>query len=480
MASFYGSTPTLGSRFCSVLASFAHLPGQPFLDALPEQRLQQLAEQEGVSFGNHANSTYTPAITTWTFLLQVSSATKCCVAAVARLAVLMTVLQRPVPSAHTGAYCKARAKLPLRFLQCATRTLGAEVEDQAPESWRWYARRVVLVDGSSTQLPDTEANQAAYPQSSQQQPGLGFPMMRLVVLMAFATAVVLDAAEGPCQGKESGETALLRTLLGSLRVGDVLVADRHYCSYWQFALLQERGIDVAARLHQLRRCDFRGGKRLGRGDTIQTWSKPQRPDWMDEETYTRLPDRLRVRLVRVLVAHPGYRSRKIVVATTLLDAAYYSSAAIGDLYHRRWHVELDIRSIKQTMKMEELSCKTPAMARKELWAHLLAYNLVRRVMAAAALQSGKSPRQVSMAAALQTLEAFRGELQRMAVGSAEAAALVETLLGLVATHEVGNRPGRVEPRRVKRRQQKHPLLRQPRAAARAALLAGRGESGGAS
>ena len=378
MASFYGTTPTLGSRFCSVLASFVHTPGQPFLDALPEQRLQQLAEQEGVSFGNHANSTYTPALTTWTFLLQVSSATKCCVAAVARLAVLMTVLQRPLPSARTGAYCKARAKLPLPFLQRATRTVAAEVEDQAPDDWRWYGRRMVLVDGSSTQLPDTEANQAAYPQSSQQQPGLGFPMMRLLVLIAFATAVVLDAAEGPCRGKESGETALLRTLLGSLRVGDVLVADRHYCSYWQFALLQERGVDVAARLHQLRRCDFRGGERLGRGDTIQTWYKPPRPAWMAEATYARLPDRLRVRLVRVLVAHPGYRSRKILVATTLLEASHYSSAAIADLYHRRWHVELDIRSIKQTMKMEELSCKTPAMARKELWVHFLAYNLGNR------------------------------------------------------------------------------------------------------
>ena len=150
MSSFYGPS-TLGSRFCSVLASFAHLPGQPFLDALPEQRLQQLADQEGVSFGNHCNSIYSPAVTTWTFLLQVSSATKCCVAAVARLAVLMTVLQRPIPSAHTGAYCKARAKLPLALLRRAACALAAEVEDQAPDPWRWHRRRVILVDGSSTQ-----------------------------------------------------------------------------------------------------------------------------------------------------------------------------------------------------------------------------------------------------------------------------------------------------------------------------------------
>lgn len=479
MSSFYGPA-TLGSRFCSVLASFAHMPGQPFLDALPEQRLQQLADQEGVSFGNHCNSIYSPAVTLWTFLLQVSSASKCCVAAVARLTVLMTVLNRPVPSAHTGAYCKARAKLPLTLLRRATCTLAAEVEDQAPDSWRWHQRRVLVVDGSSTQLPDTPANQAAYPQSSQQQPGLGFPMMRVVVLMAFATAVLVDAAEGPCQGKESGETALLRSLLDSLRVGDVLVADRHYCSYWQMAMLLERGVDVAARLHQLRRCDFRRGERLGRGDTIQTWCKPPRPDWMDAETYARMPGYVRVRIVRVLVEQPGYRSDKILVATTLLDASRYSRQEIGDLYHRRWHVELDIRSLKQTMKMEELSCKSPEMARKELWAHLLAYNLVRRVIAAAAWESGQSPRQLSMAAALQTLEAFRGELQRAEAGSAATVALVKIVLTALAAHAVGNRPGRVEPRRVKRRQQKHPLLRQPRHEARAALLAGRPQGGEAS
>lgn len=476
MSSFYGSS-TLGSRFCSVLASFAHLPGQPFLDALPEQRLEQLADQEDVSFGNHANSIYTPALTTWTFLLQVSSATKCCVAAVARLAVLMTVLERPIPSARTGAYCKARAKLPQTFLRRAACLLAAEVEDQAPAPWRWHRHRVILVDGSSTQLPDTQANQAAYPQSNQQQPGLGFPMMRLVVLMAFATAVLLDAAEGPCQGQDSGETALLRSLLDSLRVGDVLVADRHYCSYFQFALLQERGVEVAARLHQMRRCDFRRGERLGRGDRIQIWLRPPRPDWMEEATYARMPERLRVRLVRVLVDRPGCRCRKIVVATTLLDASHYTRKEIGDLYHRRWHVELDIRSIKQTMKMEELSCKTPDMARKELWAHYLAYNLVRRVMAAAALAAQKSPRQLSMAAALQTVEAFGGALQRVEPGSAASAALVQIVLTAIGSHEVGNRPGRVEPRRVKRRQQKHPLLREPRHQARAALRQGREEEG---
>jgi hypothetical protein len=467
--SFYGIS-TLGTRFTSVLHAVAQQPGQPFLDALPEQRLAQMATEEGIAFGQRPDTTYTPAVTTWAFLLQVLSSSKSCVAAVARVAVLMTLLCRPVPSAHTGAYCKARAKLSARFLRRAARTLGTEVEDQAPDNWRWHNRRVILVDGTEIHLPDTPANQAAYPQSRQQQPGLGFPSLRLVVLMAFATGVLLDAADGPCQGKESGETALLRALLDSLRPGDVVVADRYYCSYWMIAMLRERGVDVAARLHQLRPCNFNRGQRLGAGDVLQVWARPQRPTWMDEATYERMPETLTIRLVRVVVNNPGYRSEMLVVATTLVDAQTYSSADIGDLYHRRWHVELDIRSIKQTMGMEELSCKTPAMARKELWTYLLAYNTVRRLLAAAALETGRQPRQLSMAGALQTLETFRSELQGRDLGNAASKALVRVVLRLVGSHLVGERPGRVEPRRTKRRQQKYPLLRQPRAEARAALL----------
>lgn len=463
--SFYGYAG-LGDRFRSVLRSFADQPGQPFLDALPETRLAALAAEEKVSFGQRPDAIFTPAVTLWAFLLQVVSSRKCCVAAVARVTVLLAVLERPVPAAFTGAYCKARAKLPLVLLQRATRELAAAVEDAAPDVWRWHRRRVVLVDGSTIGLPDTPANQAAYPQSRRQQPGLGFPKMRMVVLLTLATAVLLDAATSSCQGKGTGETALFRQVSGSLRAGDVVVGDRIYCSYWEIVALQERGIDGALRLHQCRKNAFRQGQR----DQVVVWQKDERPEWMTVQQYAQMPATLSMRLVRVPVEQPGFRSREIEIATTLRDRATYSRQEIGDLYHRRWHVELDLRSIKQTIQMEELVCKTPALAQKELWAHLLAYNLVRRVMAASAQATGRLPRQLSMAAAVQTLEAFQGALQGVRTETASSSGLVAVLLRAIGSHVVGDRPGRIEPRRVKRRQQKYPLLRQPREQARAELL----------
>ncbi len=458
----------LGSRFHDLLRAFAHDPGHRFLDLLPEPQLAHIAAAEGVAFAHDPGDVYTPAVTLWAFLTQVLSASKSCTAAVARVLVLMALLERPVPSAHTGGYCKARAKLPAPFLRRLTTTVANAVEDQAPACWRWHGRRVLLADGFEVTLEDTEANQQAYPQPSAQQPGLGFPMMRVVVLLAFATAVVLDAASGPHQGKETGEPALFRQLLGSLRQGDVVVADRYYCSYWLVALLHAAGIDVVFRLHQRRHYDFRKGTRLGPGDHVVAWAKPPRPAWMDADTYAAVPEAVTVREVRVQVTQRGFRSRQILVATTLRDATAYPREAIAEAYHDRWQAELDIRAIKQTLRMEHLRCRSPAMAQRELWVHLLAYNLIRQVAAAAAQAHGHCPRQLSLAGTLQTLEAFRWALlaQGSAAGDVD---LVAVLLVAVATHRVGDRPDRVEPRRVKRRPKPYPRLRTPRAQARQAL-----------
>ncbi|HKA56158.1 MAG TPA: IS4 family transposase, partial [Candidatus Binatia bacterium] len=286
------------------------------------------------------------------------------------------------------------------------------------------------------------------------------------------TASRVGAALGPHQGQESGEPALFRELLERLRPGAVVVADRSYCTYWIVALLAERGVAVVARLHQRRHYDFRRGRRLGPGDHVVGWHKPQRPDWMDAATYARMPDQLTLREVRFRVSVPGYRPEALVVATTLCAADVYRKEDIADRYHRRWHVELDIRAIKQTLKMDQLVCKTPAMVRRELWAHLLGYNLVRKVLAQAAALRGWSPRQLSFAGGLQTLEAFRWLL----LGSpAEGCGTVcRALLLAIASHEVGDRPGRCEPRRVKRRPKEYRRLTQPRAAARAETLRTRG------
>ena len=461
--SLYPQHPT----FATVLRSFASDDGLPFGDVLTEQDIQDACDAEGVHFGHGADDVYTPAVTLWAFLAQCLSASKSCVAAVARVLVLRVALGLAPCGAGNGGYCKARAKLPEALLRRLTLQVGSAVEAQAADAWRWHGRRVLLADGLEVSMPDTPANQQEYPQLRNQKPGLGFPRLRLVVLLAFATACLIGAAMGPCKGKGSGETERFRDLLGLLVAGDVVVADRYYCTWWIVALLQQRGVEVCFRLHHLRHCDFRKGRRLGAGDHVASWPKPDRPKWMDEGTYAALPASLAVREVRVLVNTPGCRVRCFIAATTLLDAERVSAAEVGDLYHRRWHVELDIRAIKATLKMDILSCKTPAMIRREVWAHLLAYNLTRKVLAQAALAGDVTPRQLSFAGCVQTVNAFRWLL---AVGVAEPSGrLLRALLLAVATHRVGNRPGRVEPREVKRRPKGKRMTR-PRAQRRAELL----------
>jgi hypothetical protein len=448
---------SLPPSFHTLLDSFVADEGLPFADILTADDIQQACDDTGVDFGHRPDDLWTPALTLWTWLGQCLSASKSCVAAVARAMVLRLALGRAPCSAATGAYCKARAKLPEALLQRLCLQVGQAVERQAPDSWRWWGRRVLLADGAELSMPDTPANQQAYPQPASQQPGLGFPQIRLVVLLGFATACLVGAALGPCQGKGTGETALFRQLLGQVQAGDVIVADRYFCSWWLVALLQQRGADVAFRLHASRHSDFRRGTRLGRHDHLVCWDKPARPAWMDTALYEQLPETLSLREVRVRVDQPGSRVRQLTVVTTLLDSRAYPRTQIADLYHRRWQVELDLRNLKTTLRLDILSCKSPAMIRKEIWAHLLAYNLLRKVLAQAAFTGERTPRQVSFAGALQTWQGFRWLLV-LAEGEARNL-LLRALLVAVASHHVGNRPGRVEPREVKRRKGGRLLMR---------------------
>jgi hypothetical protein len=461
--------------FRSVLCSFGQDEASPLSDLLSEEHIQQACDEEGVCFAQGDHHVWTPALTIWCLLSQCLSDSKSCVAAVARALVLRVGLGLPPCSEATGAYCKARAKLPVPLLRRLATHLGAELERQAPADWRWKGRRVLLADGTTASGPDTPENQAEYPQPKTQKPGLGFPLIRLAVLLGFATAALVDCAIGPWSGKENGEMALLRQLLGGILAGDVLVADRASCSYWLIAELQRRGADGAFRLHQSRHYDFGKGRRLGHDDHVVTWARPARPDWMDKETYHGTPKTMEIREIRFRVSRPGYRTREIVVATTLLDAERYSKDEVAELYGYRWRVELDIRDVKQTLKMDVLRGKTPEMLRREVWAHLLAYNLVRQVMAQAAKQEGLSPRGISFAGAKQTMDAFRVALQ----GSEGEPwrCLVDAMLAAIAGHRVGKREGRCEPRQVKRRPKTLPMMTRPRAEARAAALAAAEEGG---
>lgn len=464
--SIYAS-PSFGSRFGVILRSYAQDDSLPFASALTEDDFKRVALAERVNFGKQDDDVYTPAVTLWAFIGQVLSGHKSCVAAVARIIVLRLAMGLAPCSAATGAYCKARAKLPEPFLRRLTYQVGREIEDQALTNWRWHNRRVMNVDGTTSTMPDSLANQAEYPQQRRQRAGLGFPIIRIVVLLTFATAAVVGAAFGPYRGKETGETALFRQLFDQLRAGDVVVADRYYCSYFMIALLRQLGVDVVFRLHQGRHYDFRSGQRLGDDDHLVEWQRPQRPKWMDEATYATMPETLTVRELRFTVEEPGFRTREIIVATTMLDDQLYSKADIAELYHRRWQAELDLRAIKRTLGMERLACLTPAMVRKELWTYLLGYNLARKVAAQAAMQRGVCPRQISFAGTVQTLEAFRVLL----IATDQHVFICREMFKAIATHKVGDRPGRVEPRSIKRRMgNQYPTLKMPRDEARAQLL----------
>jgi hypothetical protein len=463
------------TRFGLVLRSFLQHRGLPFAQALPEETIQQAFDDEGVSFGQGQGDVYTPALTLWAFLSQVlfKEEQRSCLAAVARVIVLLVALGKRPCSDDSGAYCRARAKLPAPIIRRLAVQVADGCEQRVPDEWLWKGRHVHLVDGSTISMPDTTANQAEYPQPTTQEPGLGFPIARLVVLLSLATAMVKDLAIGPYAGKETGETALLRELLERFKPGDILLADRYFCSYFMMALLLERGVDLVTRLHQARTADFRRGRRLGPGDHLVEWQRPAKPEWMDQETYERMPVSIRVREVEVQVQQPGFRVDSFVVVTTLTDADQYSHDDIAELYHQRWLAELDIRTIKCTLGLDVLRCKSPEMVRRELWTGLLAYNLIRQTMLQAALQAGRSPRQLSFTAALQKIAASWNTI--LVCQDAAVLLLIEIHLGDLATHQVGDRPNRVEPRAIKRRPKPQRLLMQPRQQARAALLVGTDE-----
>jgi hypothetical protein len=471
--SFYSPSRLLPRRFRLVLISFLQRPGLPFADVISEGSIQTAFEDEGVSFAHDENAVYTPAITLWAFLSQVlfKDEHRSCVAAVARVVVLLVALNREPCSGNTGAYCRARAKLSEPVLHRLATEVADGCEREVDANWLWHGRHVHLVDGTTVSMPDMPANQAAYPQHPQQPEGLGFPIARIVVLLSLATAMVMDMAMGPYTGKETGETALLRQLLHRFAPGDILLADRYFCSYFMVALLMASGVDFVTRVHQRRQVDFRRGRRLGKGDHLVEWHRPERPAWMDPQTYERMPASIQVREIQVHVDHPGFRVESLVVVTTLTDADAYPTDDIAGLYHHRWLAELDIRAIKATMGMDILRCQTPHMVRNEIWTCLLAYNLIRRTMLQSAQASGQSPRQLSFAAALQGIAA--GWQVMVLSSDAVVSRLVEVELENLADHTVGDRPGRIEPRAVKRRPKPHALLTQPRDQARAKLLAAR-------
>jgi hypothetical protein len=410
---------------------------------------------------------FSPTITLWVFLTQVLSGDHSCREAVARLNFWRVVRRLKPCSPSTGSYCEARQRLPEQLFLELVRSTGRELAQQAEDAWLWLSRVVKVIDGSTLTMADTRENQGAYPQARTQAAGVGFPIARIVGVFSLAVGVVVDAAIGPYKGKQTGENNLFRTLLGCFRPGEVALADGYYASFWDFALLVERQVDLVARVHHKRKIDFRRGLKLGRYDQVVAYVKPsQRPAWMDLSTYERLPDCLSIRQLRYWVAQAGFRTRVITLATTLIDADRYSADELANLYRRRWQAELHLRSLKSDLQMDHLRSKQPATVRKEFYTHLLAYNLIRGIMLEAAVAADVSPHQLSFKGALQAAGVFLG---MVIADESDVSRFYAALVWMTSTHRVGDRPDRIEPRLIKRRPKPHKLLQEPRSAARKRL-----------
>src|SRR5437764_3577581 len=405
---------------------------------------------------------FSPLVTLWVFLGQVLNADQSCRAAVARLIAHRAARGLPPCSSEPGGYCQARRRLPERFFAAVSGLVGRNLDARADRRWLWKGRRVCLFDGSTVSMPDTPANRREHPRTYNQTPGTNFALARIGAIISLSCGAVLDLGICRYAGKGQGEVSLLRRLWDVLRPGDVLPGDRLMSGWVGMHLLKQRGVDTVSRLSAHRRADFRRGRRLGKDDHLMRWGKPTSIRSVDRRTYNALPDAITVREVRSRVGRPGFRTRSVVVVTTLLDPGQASREDLASLYRARWNNELDLRSIKVTLQMSMLRGQTPEMVRKEIWTHALAYNLIRTVMAQAAAGAGVPPRSISFKATLQVLEAFRPLIDYRAQRDASyRAALYEQLLRAIAVHRVGDRPDRFEPRMAKRRPMRYDRLTRP-------------------
>ncbi len=457
---------TAGGQADAVRNQFADQSGLPFVDILSASEVDATCRSWGHRWRNRI---YTPWITLGMFLSQIISADQSCSDALERFQKYRSDRGLPLVTDDTVSYCEARQRLPEEVVWDLARRSGQSIHEKADAEWLFRGRPVKLLDGTTVVMPDTEANQAEYPQSRSQKAGLGLPIARLLVVISLAVGTVLEAAMGACRGKQASELGLLRQIKDQLRPGDIALGDRFFCSYWVIADSLLRGVDVVFRLHQNRKADFRRRRRMGLDDHIVTWPKPERPDWMSHAEYAAMPKELTLREIRVRIKDRTKRTRVLVIVTTLLDATKYPATALGDLFRQRWHAELDLRSLKTTMRMEMLRTKSPEMVRKEVGMHLLAYNLIRGVMAEAARGRDVQPRDLSFNGARQTIRAFE---ETHLYDPRRIAADFPRLLDLIIQKRVGDRPDRYEPRAIKRRPKPYRLLMIPRREAKRRIARG--------
>lgn len=398
-------------------------------------------------------------LTFWAFLGQVLNPGTSCREALRQVQALSCLQQHAPLDEQTSGYCQARQRLPLPRLQKILGQIAQNARRRTPASCLWFGREVKVVDGSSATMPDTPQNQKAFPQQSMQKPGCGFPIMKFVGLFSVTTGCLLQVVAGTYY---QAELTLFRKLWHTLKKGDVLLCDRHFSDYGTLAFLWKRGVDCVIRMHKARPADFRRGHYLGPSDRLITWEKPrQRLRTISEKLWPRLVDELTLRMIKVRCSSKGYRTRELIIITTLLDPEEYPAEEIAKLYLKRWSVELYFRDIKTLLRMEHLRCQSPAMIKKELFMHLIAYNLIRAVMVETIRKHAVPLERLSFKGSVDSVRQYSLAISR-ARTKAKAAELVRELLRVLAADLVPLRPDRREPRAVKKRPKPFPLLTKPR------------------
>lgn len=364
-------------------------------------------------------------------------------------------------SPKTSAYCNAKTRLPEEPIFEIAKSVGVEIESHSHKNHRIFGRDVKVVDGTSVQLPDTESNQREYPQPDGQKPGCGQPHMKLCALMGLGTGAIIDCV---VDAYTVNERTMFRRLWRSLDEGDIVLGDRGFGSYAEVALLLKMEVDFVFRQRQ-GSLKNKSCRKTGKDEWIVTWHRPsQLGNWIDKEE---LPERVEVRAIRFRTGIKGFRSKEIILFTSLTDRKKYPVKKLKELYYRRWEMELRIRDIKATMGMSLLKSKTPSGCRKELWMGLLAYNIVRGVMLDASLRGRLPVSRISFKFTLHCLDEFSEGW--FADIDPQWAYLI--LLDFLIEAKVPDRPGRIEPRkRKKRRSNKYSLLTVPRKTARREAL----------
>ena len=454
--------PAFRSRLAVLGRRTAHSLRQATLSQLQEQIRELLpapllsSEEDGP---NSRERDFPLRLTFECFLWQMLKLKTACREVVRQVQALRTLHGLPPISESDSAYIQARLRLPKERLEKALAATAQRANRRIAQSPQLQGRPVKAADGSSTQLADTSANQQCYPQPASQKPGCGFPVMKFVVIFSLCSGAVLNVLLG---NLHHHDLRLLRGLWDQLKKGDILLGDRAYGEYTTLAGLPQQGVDVVARLHQRRKVDFRKARRLGKNDGLFIWKKGcQQSEILSPNQWDLLPAQITVRIVRFTTTIRGFRNRRITLVTSLLDPELYPAGELAALYARRWRLELCLRDLKTTLGMEQLRCKTPEMAEKELLAYLVAHNLVRCLMAEAVAAHQVELERVSFKGSLDALRQFSDAISR-APNRKLRRQLWEDLLLALARDLVPLRPNRTEPRAVKRRPKPYPLLNKPR------------------